>query len=139
MLYFLALLSGQAGTLRIFRYLTFRAGGAVITALFVAFVMGPPLIRWLRSVQRHGQPIREDGPERHLLEKKGTPTMGGVLILSALTISTLLWVDLRNAYVWAVLFVTLGYGALGFATITASCRGATTRVSPRASSWPRRR
>ena len=66
-------------------------------------------------MQRHGQPIREDGPERHLIEKKGTPTMGGVLILSALTISTLLWVDLRNAYVWAVLFVTLGYGALGFA------------------------
>ena len=66
-------------------------------------------------MQRNGQPIRSDGPERHLIEKKGTPTMGGVLILSALTISTLLWVDLRNAYVWAVLFVTLGYGALGFA------------------------
>ena len=66
-------------------------------------------------MQGNGQPIREDGPERHLIEKKGTPTMGGVLILSALTISTLLWVDLRNAYVWSVLFVTLGYGALGFA------------------------
>ena len=65
-------------------------------------------------MQREGQPIRPDGPERHLIEKKGTPTMGGVLILSALTISTLLWVDLRNGYVWAVLFVTLGYGALGF-------------------------
>jgi phospho-N-acetylmuramoyl-pentapeptide-transferase len=72
------------------------------------------IIRWLKSMQRHGQPIRNDGPERHLIEKKGTPTMGGVLILAALTASTLLWVDLRNGYVWAVLFVTLGYGALGF-------------------------
>jgi phospho-N-acetylmuramoyl-pentapeptide-transferase len=83
--------------------------------LIVSFILGPPLIRWLRSRQGNGQPIRTDGPERHLIEKKGTPTMGGVLILSALTISTLLWVDLRNGYVWAVLFVTLGYGALGFA------------------------
>jgi phospho-N-acetylmuramoyl-pentapeptide-transferase len=66
-------------------------------------------------VQKHGQPIREDGPESHLVTKKGTPTMGGLLILLALTISTLLWADLRNGYVWAVLFVTLGYGVLGFA------------------------
>ena len=97
------------------RYITFRAGAACITALIVSFVLGPMVIRWLRSVQRQGQPIRLDGPERHLVEKKGTPTMGGLLILFALTISTLLWVDLRNGYVWAVLFVTLGYGALGFA------------------------
>jgi phospho-N-acetylmuramoyl-pentapeptide-transferase len=96
------------------RYITFRAGAACITALIVSFVLGPMVIRWLRSVQRQGQPIRLDGPERHLVEKKGTPTMGGLLILFALTISTLLWVDLRNGYVWAVLFVTLGYGALGF-------------------------
>ncbi len=72
------------------------------------------MIRWLKSVQKQGQPIRLDGPERHLVEKKGTPTMGGLLILGSLTISTLLWVDLHNGYVWAVLFVTLGYGALGF-------------------------
>ncbi|MBN8871299.1 MAG: phospho-N-acetylmuramoyl-pentapeptide-transferase [Rhodospirillales bacterium] len=97
------------------RYITFRAGAACMTALIVAFVLGPAVIRWLRSVQRQGQPIRLDGPERHLVEKKGTPTMGGLLILFALTISTLLWVDLKNGYVWAVLFVTLGYGALGFA------------------------
>ena len=97
------------------RYITFRSGAACLTALVVSFILGPPVIRWLKSVQRQGQPIREDGPERHLVEKKGTPTMGGVLILFALTISTLLWVDLRNAYVWVVLFVTLGYGALGFA------------------------
>jgi phospho-N-acetylmuramoyl-pentapeptide-transferase len=96
------------------RYITFRAGAACITALIVSFVLGPMVIRWLRSVQRQGQPIRLDGPERHLVEKKGTPTMGGLLILFALTISTLLWVDLRNGYVWAVLFVTLGYGVLGF-------------------------
>lgn len=96
------------------RYITFRAGAACLTALVVSFILGPPVIRWLRSVQRQGQPIRADGPERHLIEKKGTPTMGGLLILFALTISTLLWVDLRNGYVWATLFVTLGYGALGF-------------------------
>jgi phospho-N-acetylmuramoyl-pentapeptide-transferase len=97
------------------RYITFRSGAACLTALLVSFILGPPLIRWLKSQQRHGQPIRSDGPERHLIEKKGTPTMGGVLILFALSISTLLWVDLRNGYVWAVLFVTLGYGAIGFA------------------------
>lgn len=99
----------------LFRYLTFRCGAACLTALVVSFVLGPRVIRWLKSVQRNGQPIRLDGPERHLIEKKGTPTMGGILILFALTISTLLWVDLFNPYVWAVLFVTLGYGALGFA------------------------
>jgi phospho-N-acetylmuramoyl-pentapeptide-transferase len=98
----------------LFRYTTFRSGAACLTALLVALVLGPRVIRWLRSLQRDGQPIREDGPERHLIEKKGTPTMGGVLILFALGISTLLWVDLRNRYIWAVLFVTFGYGALGF-------------------------
>ncbi|MBS0559699.1 MAG: phospho-N-acetylmuramoyl-pentapeptide-transferase [Proteobacteria bacterium] len=99
----------------LFRYITFRSGAACLTALVLSLVFGPMLIRWLRSLQRQGQPIRTDGPERHLLEKKGTPTMGGLLILGALTVSTLLWADLRNGYVWAVLFVTLGYGALGFA------------------------
>jgi phospho-N-acetylmuramoyl-pentapeptide-transferase len=98
----------------LFRYITFRSGAACLTALIVSFILGPPVIRWLKSLQRNGQPIRSDGPERHLIEKKGTPTMGGVLILSALVISTLLWVDLRNLYVWAVMFVTLGYGVLGF-------------------------
>ncbi|HET6610092.1 MAG TPA: phospho-N-acetylmuramoyl-pentapeptide-transferase [Rhodopila sp.] len=98
----------------LFRYITFRAGAACLTAMVVAFVLGPSVIRWLKSLQPAGQPIRTDGPERHLLEKKGTPTMGGLLILGSLTISTLLWVDLKNGYVWAVLFVTLGYGALGF-------------------------
>ena len=98
----------------LFRYLTFRSGAACLTALFLSFVLGPLVIRWLRSVQRGGQPIREDGPARHLIEKKGTPTMGGVLILLSLSISTLLWADLRNGFVWAVLLLTLGYGAIGF-------------------------
>src|ERR1700684_3830341 len=96
------------------RYSTFRSACACLTALIVSFLVGPALIRWLRSVQGQGQPIRTDGPERHLIEKKGTPPMGGLLILFAVIISTLLWVDLRNGYVWAVLFVTLMYGALGF-------------------------
>ena len=97
------------------RYTTFRAGAACMTALFVALALGPSLIRFLRAHQNGGQPIREDGPQSHLLTKKGTPTMGGVLILLSLGISTLLWADLRNGYVWAVLMVTMGYGALGFA------------------------
>jgi phospho-N-acetylmuramoyl-pentapeptide-transferase len=98
----------------LFRYVTFRSGAACLTALVVSLVLGPAVIRMLKTVQRNGQPIRPDGPERHVIEKKGTPTMGGVLILSTLTISTLLWTDLRNGYVWAVLMLTLGYAALGF-------------------------
>ena len=98
----------------LFRYITFRSGAACLTALFLSFVLGPIVIRWLKKVQNGGQPIREDGPARHLIEKKGTPTMGGMLILLSLTISTLLWADLRNGYVWAVLLLTLGYGGVGF-------------------------
>jgi phospho-N-acetylmuramoyl-pentapeptide-transferase len=100
--------------LNLFRYLTFRSGGAVVTALFISFFFGPRVIAWLRSKQAEGQPIRLDGPESHLLRKKGTPTMGGFLILLALTVSTLLWADLSNGYVWVTLFVTLGFGAIGF-------------------------
>lgn len=98
----------------LFRYLTFRSGAACITALVLSLTFGPAFIRQLRRVQRNGQPIRLDGPERHLIEKKGTPTMGGVLILSTLTISTLLWANLLNGYVWVALLLTLGYGAIGF-------------------------
>ena len=116
MLYILARpLSEHVSLFNLFRYLTFRSGAACLTALVVSFVVGPFLIRWLRAAQQQGQPIRLDGPERHLIEKKGTPTMGGVLILTAMVVSTLLWADLRNGFVWAVLFVTVGYGALGFA------------------------
>ena len=115
MLYDLARpLAGHFILFNLFRYLTFRSAAACLTALVVSFLLGPAVIRWLKSVQRNGQPIRLDGPERHLIEKKGTPTMGGVLILVALTASTLLWADLGNGYVWAVLLLTLGYGAVGF-------------------------
>jgi phospho-N-acetylmuramoyl-pentapeptide-transferase len=96
------------------RYTTFRAGAACLTALLICLVFGRPIIEWLRSFQRGGQPIRDDGPERHLVEKKGTPTMGGVMILGALVVAVLLWADLRSGLIWAVLFVTVGYGALGF-------------------------
>ena len=113
-MYFLRPLSEHFILFNLVRYITFRAGAACLTALVLSLLLGPCVIRWLKKVQGQGQPIREDGPARHLIEKKGTPTMGGLLILFALTISTLLWVDLRNGYVWATLFVTLGYGALGF-------------------------
>ncbi len=98
----------------LFRYLTFRTGAAVMTALIISFILGPPLIRWLRSKQGKGQPIRDDGPERHIVAKQGTPTMGGFLILLALSVSTLLWADLSNRFVWAVLLVTAGFGLIGF-------------------------
>jgi phospho-N-acetylmuramoyl-pentapeptide-transferase len=97
----------------LFKYITFRTGGAILTALLLSFFMGPKVISWLKSQQKHGQPIRLDGPESHLLTKKGTPTMGGLLILIAFTFSTLLWSTFDNPYVWIVLLVTLGFGALG--------------------------
>ncbi|MDE0942441.1 MAG: phospho-N-acetylmuramoyl-pentapeptide-transferase [Alphaproteobacteria bacterium] len=99
----------------LFRYLTFRTGAAIMTALIISFIVGPPLIRWLRSKQGRGQPIRDDGPQRHIIAKQGTPTMGGFLILLALSVSTLLWADLSNQFVWAVLLVTAGFGLIGFA------------------------
>jgi len=110
----LAPLAEESVIFNLFRYLTFRSGGAVMTALAISFVMGPRTIRWLKKKQREGQPIRQDGPESHLITKQGTPTMGGVLILLALALSTLLWADLRNGYVWVVLFVTVGFGLVGF-------------------------
>jgi phospho-N-acetylmuramoyl-pentapeptide-transferase len=108
-------LADQFILFNVFRYLTFRSGGCCLTALVVCFVVGPPVIRRLKSMQLNGQPIRLDGPARHLIEKKGTPTMGGVLILASMTVSILIWADLRVGYVWAVLLLTLGYGLLGFA------------------------
>lgn len=107
-------LADEAGFFNLFQYLTFRTGGAVMTALVISFVFGPALIRTLKVRQGKGQPIRADGPEGHLLTKQGTPTMGGVLILLALLSGTLLWADLTNAYVWVVLMVTVGFGAIGF-------------------------
>ncbi len=105
---------GFEGILNLFRYITFRSMGALVTALAIALIIGPRFISFLRTKQGKGQPIREDGPASHLLTKKGTPTMGGLMILIALTISTLLWMDTGNSFVWASLFVTLGFGAIGF-------------------------
>lgn len=98
----------------VFRYITFRSGGAVLTALLISFVFGPRIIRMLKNKQGEGQPIRDDGPESHLLTKKGTPTMGGALILLALSVSTLLWADLHNPFIWIILLVTIGFGLIGF-------------------------
>ena len=102
------------GVFNLFRYITFRSMGALATALLIALLIGPRFIGFLRTRQGKGQPIREDGPASHLLTKKGTPTMGGLMILIALTVSTLLWMDMANGFVWACLVVTLGFGAIGF-------------------------
>ncbi len=114
MLYLLGEFSDQAQVFNLFRYITFRTGGAIMTAMLVVFLFGPALIRTLRIRQGKGQPIREDGPQSHLLTKKGTPTMGGLMILLGLVVATLLWADLSNPYVWIVLAVTLSYGLIGF-------------------------
>lgn len=115
MLYnYLMPLAAEHPIFNLFRYITFRSGGALLTSLLICFIFGPAIIRWLRSKQSEGQPIREDGPEGHLLSKKGTPTMGGVMLLLGVGISTLLWADLDNPYVWIVMFVTAGFGLLGF-------------------------
>jgi phospho-N-acetylmuramoyl-pentapeptide-transferase len=112
--YLLTSLTDDVSFFNVFRYLTTRAGGAVITALFFVFIFGPSIISLLKVKQGRGQPIRTDGPQRHIVEKQGTPTMGGLMILSGVFVSTLLWADLSNLYVWAVLFVTIGFGAIGF-------------------------
>ncbi|SFK14430.1 Phospho-N-acetylmuramoyl-pentapeptide-transferase [Sphingomonas sp. NFR04] len=113
MLYLIAEQLGFPGVLNLFRYLSFRTGGAVATALLLGLLIGPKFIGWLRLRQGKGQPIRTDGPQSHLA-KRGTPTMGGLMILTSLTLSLLIWMDLRNAYVWACMFVTLGFGMIGF-------------------------
>ena len=107
-------LAGHFELFNLFKYLTFRTGGSILTAMTISFLIGPAVIRWLKSKQGKGQPIRSDGPETHL-KKKGTPTMGGLMIIFSVTASTLLWVDLSNAYMWIVLWVFLGFGAIGFA------------------------
>ncbi|MBI4402234.1 MAG: phospho-N-acetylmuramoyl-pentapeptide-transferase [Nitrospirae bacterium] len=103
----------EFSVLNVFRYLSFRIIYAAITAFLVAFVLAPPLIRKLQEI-RLGQHVREDGPSRHLA-KTGTPTMGGLLIMFAVLLSTLLWADVSNRYVWLVLFATVGFGVVGFA------------------------
>jgi len=100
--------------LNLVRYLTFRTGMALVTAGLVIVLMGSRFIDWMRAKQGRGQPIRKEGIERHVIEKAGTPTMGGFMILAGLFVGTLLWSDLTNLYVWVVLFVTTCYGVLGF-------------------------
>lgn len=114
MLYWLADVSYLFTPLNIFRYQTFRVTGATATALFFVFWFGPSIISSLRLHQGRGQPIREDGPQSHLKTKRGTPTMGGLMILAGVLVGTLLWADLSNRYVWVVLFVTIGFGMVGF-------------------------
>src|ERR1700674_2497114 len=114
MLYWLVELSDKLSFLNVFRYITFRTGGAVVTALLFVFLFGPTIITSLRVRQGKGQPIRADGPQSHLVTKVGTPTMGGLMILSGLVVSTLLWANPANPYVWIVLGVTLGFGLIGF-------------------------
>lgn len=104
----------EVSLFNVFRYQSTRTGLAILTALVFVFLFGPRIISLLKVKQGRGQPIRTDGPQRHIVEKQGTPTMGGLMILSGIFVGTLLWADLRNLYVWAVLFVTLGFGAIGF-------------------------
>jgi phospho-N-acetylmuramoyl-pentapeptide-transferase len=114
MLFWLAEFSDKINVLNVFRYLTVRTGGAAGTAFLFVFLFGPWVIDHLRLRQGKGQPIRADGPESHLLTKTGTPTMGGLMILSGVTVATVLWANPTNPYVWVVLGVTLGFGLVGF-------------------------
>src|SRR5437879_2095574 len=114
MLYWLSAFSDTFGPLNVLRYITFRTGGSMITALIFVFLFGPWIIDHLRLRQGKGQPIRTDGPQSHIISKKGTPTMGGLMILSGLVVSTVLWANPLNPYVWIVLAVTLGFGLVGF-------------------------
>jgi len=114
MFYWLTDLAGTVPGINVFRYITFRTGGAMVTGALFVFMFGPWIIDHLRLAQGKGQPIRADGPPTHLVTKKGTPTMGGLMILSGLVVATLLWANLRNLYVWVVLMVTLGFGFVGF-------------------------
>src|SRR6187402_3817582 len=113
MFYWLIDFAGTVPVFNVFRYITFRTGGAVVTGALFVFLFGPWIIDNLRLRQGKGQPIRTDGPQSHLV-KVGTPTMGGLMILSGLVVSTLLWANPRNPYVWIVLAVTLGFGFVGF-------------------------
>ena len=106
-------LTGDIAIFNLFRYLTFRTGGAIMTALIISFILGPTIISCLKNQQRSASNIREDVPATHF-KKAGTPTMGGFLILLSISVSTILWADLTNGYVWIVLLVTIGFGAVGF-------------------------
>jgi len=110
----LAKYSDEFQLFNLLNYITFRVGAALMTSMIIAFVLGPRMINVLRARQGKGQPIREDGPEGHIIKKAGTPTMGGLLILLSVIVSVLLWGDLRNPFLWTVILVTVGYGLIGF-------------------------
>ena len=129
MLFWIAAHLGYPGLLNLIRYQTFRTGAAVATALIVGWIIGPKFIGWLRVRQGKGQPIRADGPQTHLA-KRGTPTMGGLMILTAMSLAILLWMDLSSPFVWACLFVTLGFGAIGFMDDYDKVKKATTAGIP---------
>src|SRR5262244_2451043 len=114
MFYWLASDTHTISALNVFQFITTRTGGAMFTAGIFVFLFGPTIINRLRLKQGKGQPIRTDGPQSHLLTKKGTPTMGGLMILSGVLVGVLLWGNLTNAYVWIVLSVTMGFGLVGF-------------------------
>ena len=99
--------------LNLFNYLTFRAGGSLFTAFFISLFLGPKFIKKLKSVQKRGQPIRQDGPQSHLISKVGTPTMGGMLILISLFVSILFWADLSSNIVWLIFSITILFGLIG--------------------------
>ena len=115
MLSLLSELSDGGDFFNLFRYITFRAGGAFFTSLALSFFFGRRVINYLKMIQKRGQPIRDDGPESHIIAKAGTPTMGGVLIFSTLLIASILWAKPSVGYVWMVLFVTTGFFLIGFA------------------------
>src|SRR5437868_11106957 len=112
LLYLTELLATRIRTFNVFSYLTLRAVLATMTALLISFVIGPRMIAWLAKM-KIGQAVRDDGPQTHLA-KAGTPTMGGALILVSIAITTLLWADLDNRFVWVVLLVMGGFGAVGW-------------------------
>lgn len=114
MLSYLANLSDGGDFFNLFRYITFRSGGAFMTALILSFLFGKPVITWLKSVQKAGQPIRDDGPETHIIAKAGTPTMGGVLIFGTMFLASILWADIGNGHVLMVLFVATAFFLIGF-------------------------
>src|SRR5919204_857709 len=110
--YFLVPLARDSIVFNVFRYLTFRSFMALISALVISLVIGPWIIARLRAAQHGGETIREDTPERHRT-KKGTPTMGGVIILASILLSTILWANLTNRYVWVVMLAIAGFGLIG--------------------------
>ncbi|SEQ40547.1 Phospho-N-acetylmuramoyl-pentapeptide-transferase [Faunimonas pinastri] len=113
MLTLLGQFADHSPAFNVFRYITFRTGAATITAMLFVFLFGPAMIQMLRLKQGRGQPIRADGPQTHLA-KAGTPTMGGLMIMTGVLVSTLIWGNLQSIYVWSVLLVTVGFGLIGF-------------------------